>query len=224
MTAEEEAGLARRAVVHRALGDPLRLAIVDALVESDRTPGELREMTGADWNLLAFHLHRLEKAGVAQRRTSEGDGRRRYVRLRAGVLEDLRRAPSPPALRSPLFVCTHNSARSLFAAALWRRATNGAASSAGTDPAATVHPLAVAVAAAWGLDLADARPRGYDAVTLDPGVVVSVCDRAREAGVPFDAPRLHWSVPDPSGGSRATFEVAFADIAERVSRLAPAAA
>lgn len=197
--------------------------MVDALTASDRTPGELREFTGVDWNLLAFHLRTLEEAGVVERHVSEGDRRRRYVRLRAGVLERLDLRPAPGTVRRPLFVCTHNSARSQFAAALWRQRTRRRVASAGSSPAAAVHPLAVEVAADYGLDLSRARPRGYDAVRFDPDVVVSVCDRALEAGVPFDCPRLHWSVHDPVAGGRATFEAAFADIAERMSRLAEAA-
>jgi len=219
----EVTGIERRASLHRALGDPARLAIVDALALSDRTPGELRNATGAGWNLLAHHLAVLETAGLVERHRSEGDRRRRYVRLRAGLLDVL----APPArleVRRPLFVCTHNSARSQFAAALWRHRTGAAADSAGTVPADRVHPLAVAVAGEHGVDLTDARPRGYGEVTAEPGVVVSVCDRALEAHPPFDAPAVHWSVPDPAGKGKPAFRAAFADIAQRVDRLARAAA
>lgn len=223
MDPEAIPGVAGRAALHRALGEPARLAIVEALALSDRSAGELRRRTGLDWNLLAFHLRVLEGAGVIERRPSEGDRRRRYVRLRPGALEGIMPAPAPPPVSCPLFVCTANAARSPFAAALWKAATGGAAASAGSEPAASVHPLAVEVAAAYGVDLAGARPRGYDEVDGEPDLVVSVCDRAAEAGVPFPQPRLHWSVPDPTGGRR-SFETAFADIAARLARLAEAAA
>lgn len=212
-----------RAALHRALGDQARLRVVEAVALSDRTPGELRTLTGLEWNLLNFHLRTLEEAGVVERHGSQGDRRRRYVRLVAGALDRLMIAPRVRA-SAPLFVCTHNSARSPFAAARWEQRTGRPAGSAGRDPASAVHPLAVEVAAGYGLDLAGARPRGFDAVEEAPDVVVSVCDRAFETGVPFDAPRLHWSVPDPSAGNRDSFEAAFADIAERIDRLAGAGA
>ena len=55
-------------------------------------------------------------------------------------------------------------------------------------------------------------------------MVVSVCDRAREAGIPWVAPHLHWSVPDPAGGDRSSYERAYEDIERRVARLAGEAA
>lgn len=210
--------MAERAAGHHALSDPARIRIVDALSVSDRTPGELRDLIGADWNLLAFHLRVLQEAGVVGRRVSEGDRRRRYVTLRVNRLEDL--APAPvPQLRQPLFVCTQNSARSQFAAGLWRKVTGEAAESAGSRPADRVHPLAVETAAPYGVDLKRARPRGYGDVQRVPQVVVSVCDRALEAKPPFEVRTVHWSIPDPAGGDRALFEAAFADIARRVARL-----
>lgn len=75
-----------------------------------------------------------------------------------------------------------------------------------------------------GLDLSAARPRGYDEVSVTPGLVVSVCDRAREAGLPFDVTTLHWSVPDPAAGGIADFERAWRQISLRVERLAEAVA
>ena len=214
-----EVSLERRAAVHRALGEPHRLAIVDALGLSDRSPSELAALTGIGSNLVAFHLGVLEAAGVVERTPSEGDARRRYVRLHRDVLSAL-----APRMRleatEVLFVCSRNSARSQLAAALWERRTGRTAGSAGTEPADAVHPLAVAVAAAHGIDLGACRPRGYDEVDGVPDLVVAVCDRAREASPPFAAPVLHWSVPDPAGGVLADFEVAFRALEERVDRLA----
>lgn len=216
--------LQHRAATHRALGEPSRLAIVEALATSDLTAGELREATGLSSNLLAFHLRVLDEAGIVRRHHSEGDRRRRYVSLRGDVVAAALWLPAAPASRAPLFVCTHNSARSQFAAALWRKATGRRATSAGSDPAKAVHPLAVKVAARHGLDLRRVRPRGYDRVGREPDLIVSVCDRALEAGLPFSAARIHWSVPDPVDGDEAAFESVFDDVAARVTRLAAAAA
>ena len=210
--------LRRRATLHAALGEPHRLGVVDALRLSDRTPSELRASTGMSSNLLAFHLDALQEVGLVERRRSEGDARRRYVHLRSDVLRAVETTQEPLTGRM-LFVCTANSARSQLAAALWNNGARGQATSAGVSPAAHVHPLAVDVAAARGLDLSRARPRGYDEVQERPEVVVSVCDRAREGGLPWDAPRLHWSVPDPVGHGREAFEEAADELERRVARL-----
>ena len=208
----------RRAVMHHALGDPRRLTIVEALRLSDHTPKELQDLAGLGSNLLAFHLDVLEQAGIVERTRSEGDGRRRYVLLRPEGLASLWVQPHLRA-DAVLFVCTHNAARSQLAAALWHRATGRRAASAGTSPAAAVHPLAVETAQAHGLELAGV-PRGYDEVEDAPDLVVSVCDRAREAGAPFAVPTLHWSVPDPIGGGPVEFRRAYAHLAARVELLA----
>src|SRR5919106_6345349 len=148
----------RRVTVHQALADEHRLAIVDALWSSDCSPAELQGLTGLRSNLLAFHLDVLERAGLIARHPSQGDRRRRYLTLTRAAVPHVGPV-APLAARSVLFVCTHNAARSQFAAALWRQRTRRHAISAGTRPADRVHPHAVAVAADHGLDLSDARPR-----------------------------------------------------------------
>ena len=55
--------LEQRAAHHAALGDPIRLTIVDELSVSDRSPIELRRLVGIESNLLAHHLDVLEAAG-----------------------------------------------------------------------------------------------------------------------------------------------------------------
>jgi protein-tyrosine-phosphatase len=214
--------IGERARVHAALGDRHRLRIVDELLLSDRSFQELSRLVGLPGNAAAHHLGVLESAGLIERRVSEGDHRRRYVTLRQDRLAGLVAAPAARP-KAVLFVCTHNSARSQFAAALWRYRTGAVAESAGTDPAQRVHPKAVHAAQDLGLDLHDATPKGYDQLSIAPDLVVSVCDRAHESGLPFEAPSLHWSVPDPvrTGTARA-FQSAFADLGERVERLVSA--
>jgi protein-tyrosine-phosphatase/DNA-binding HxlR family transcriptional regulator len=218
----EPSSLECRARIHAALGDPARLAIVDALALGDASPGEIAHDLRLATNLVAHHVKVLTEAGLVTRGRSEGDRRRTYLRLRPETLAAL----APPALTCAgrvVFVCTHNSARSQFAAALWRRRTGGSADSAGVDPAPGVHPAAVRAAGRLGIDLQGSVPKGFEAVADEPGLVVSVCDRAREADIPFDAPALHWSVADPvADGRQAAFRVAFADILSRVERLASA--
>lgn len=212
-----------RAALHRALGDVTRLQIVDALLLSDRSPKQLGQVTGVPTNLLAFHLGVLEESGLVARTASQGDARRRYVTLVEHRLARLTAPrPLPTAAEHVLFVCTANSARSQLAARLWHARTGRPALSAGTTPAARVHPEAAAVAARRGLDLGRARPVGYHQVAVEPDLVVSVCDRAHESALPFRAPLLHWSVPDPVPGEQVDFEAAFDAIAARVDRLARA--
>lgn len=206
----------RRAEIHAALGDPARVAVVDALQSSDRSPKELSDLLDVAPSLLAFHLDALEHAGLIERVVSSGDRRRRYVRLRPDQLGLVTR--SVAQLTGPmLFVCTHNSARSQLAAAAWRTDRGGEASSAGTDPASTVHPGAIAAAARAGLDLTDARPRRLDDVPAD-ATLVTVCDLAHEQL--SHRPSWHWSIPDPAAdGTDAAFDRALDLIRTRISAL-----
>jgi ArsR family transcriptional regulator, arsenate/arsenite/antimonite-responsive transcriptional repressor / arsenate reductase (thioredoxin) len=209
----------QRAMAYAALGEPRRLLIVDELIRGDRTVSELAETVTMPGNLLAHHLDVLEKAGLIERRVSEGDHRRRYVTLRRSALP---RLPFERGGKYPLvaFVCTHNSARSQFAAALWEDRSGRSALSAGTHPSPSVHPGAVSVAAEFGIDLSDCRPKGYDRLSPDLDLLVSVCDRAREAEIPIVAEHIHWSVPDPvHEGTASAFRRAFAEITERVDHM-----
>jgi protein-tyrosine-phosphatase len=214
--------LEQRARVFRALGDETRLRIVDALFLNDITPAELVREIGAPSNLIAHHLAVLEEAGLLLRHTSEGDRRRRYLSLVPGALRFLPPHNSITA-RSVLFVCTHNSARSQFAEAALRARSDLTVQSAGTTPAHRLSPKAVSAAAAMGLALENAHPKPYDQVQGTPDLVISVCDRAREASNPFDARRLHWSVPDPITANRIDgFRDAFAVINDRIDDLVDA--
>ena len=111
-----------RASLHAALGDPVRLGIVEDLASSDRSPTELAEAFGLASNLLAHHLDVLENVGLIDRFVSAGDRRRRYVRLVREPLADLGLVTARAA-GSVLFVCSHNSARSQLAAGLYQART-----------------------------------------------------------------------------------------------------
>lgn len=210
-----------RAERHAALGDPVRLAIVDELSVSDRAPVELRRLVDLESNLLAHHLDVLSKAGLVERTRSSGDGRRRYVRLRHHAIDEL--VPRRSLSASPaLFVCSANSARSQLAAALWTSLTGAPADSAGTHPAARVHPAAIDAAKRAGLDLSKATPRALGPDRSLPPVVVTVCDRAHEELAP-DGSWVHWSVTDPvSQGGDGAFDAAVDDLRHRIrSAVAP---
>jgi protein-tyrosine-phosphatase/DNA-binding HxlR family transcriptional regulator len=211
-----------RARVHAALGDPARLAIVDALTLGDASPGEVGQALGMPTNLVAHHLKVLQDAGLIVRTRSEGDRRRTYLRLQPEVLASL----TPPSLQAAervVFVCTHNSARSQLAAALWRDRVGGPVASAGTKPAARVHPRAIKVAHRHGLELDPTGTSDVSEVVHDGDLLIAVCDNAHEDLTGPVRPRLHWSVPDPVRiGTDAAFEAAYTDIAGRIDRIAPA--
>lgn len=241
MNSEWLDAVGERARVHAALGEPARLAIVDRLLLGDASPGELGRELGLASNLLAHHVKLLDRAGVIERSRSEGDHRRTYLRLRPATLAGI---GSLGVLRAPrvVFVCTHNSARSQLAVALWKRRSGVPAASAGTHPARRVHPLAVAAASEHGLSLSRVRTRHVREVLRPDDLVVAVCDNAHEhldehlagdaAGHPTErgagpagpaVDRLHWSVPDPArAGTDDAFDRAFRDLADRVDRLVPA--
>ena len=204
---------------HAALADMARLRITDILLAGDASPSELAALLGMPSNLLAHHLNVLDQAGLITRRRSEGDRRRTYLQLVPGALDSL----TPPTARAALrvlFVCTANSARSHMAAALWRRASNVPAVSAGTRPAAAIDPGAIAAAERHRLPLPRLRPRHISDVRQEGDLVVTVCDLAHEEL--GEAAAVHWSIPDPvPAGDPVSFDAALTQLADRVGRLAP---
>lgn len=211
-----------RAKRHAALGEPARLAIVERLLLSDASPTELGRGLGISSNLLAHHLGLLDQAGLVTRARSESDHRRTYVRLNHRALADLVPAGAREAGRV-VFVCTANSARSPLAEALWSARSRVPAASAGTEPAARVHPGAVEAARRHGLTLAGSRTRHVDQVLRPGDLVVAVCDHAHEHPGTRAGTWLHWAVPDPAPvGTEEAFDAAVAELTDRIERLAPA--
>ena len=124
-----------------------------------------------------------------------------------------------------LFVCTGNSARSQMAEAVLNRKGGGRykAESAGSNPAARVHPLAVEVLREAGLEWSGHQPRGLDGLERERwDLVVTVCDHAREACPVFPGglPVEHWGLPDPAAveGDEATRRAAFVEALGLIDR------
>ena len=219
MNADLTAEVRRRAAVHAALSEPSRLAIIDVLTLGDASPSELADLLGLPSNLLAHHLKVLEGQRLVTRSRSEGDRRRTYLHLTPGALDSLLLRLTRAAPRV-LFVCTANSARSVLAASLWRRASAVPAASAGTHPAEHIASGAIAAAARHHLPLQRRRPRHLSDIHAPGDLVITVCDNAHEdLPIPVD---LHWSIPDPvRNGTDAAFDAAFDDLARRIGNLAP---
>jgi arsenate reductase len=102
-----------------------------------------------------------------------------------------------------LILCTGNSCRSQMAEGLVNHILSAEweARSAGTRPAARVHPLAVEAMAEVGIDISTGVPEAADRY-LDEGwdLVVTVCDSAKESCPSFPRPveRAHISFDDPA--------------------------
>ena len=127
-----------------------------------------------------------------------------------------------------LFICTHNSARSIMAEGLMNSAGRGnfVAYSAGSQPGGTVHPLALATLDRMHLPTDGYRSKNWsefataDAPQMD--FVFTVCDNAAGEvcpvwpGQPLTA---HWGVPGPSAvGNDAQRAKAFWDVAMMLKR------
>ncbi|RZS57869.1 arsenate reductase ArsC [Sphaerotilus mobilis] len=123
-----------------------------------------------------------------------------------------------------LFVCTHNSARSIMAEGLLNGLGRGRfqAWSAGSQPAGRVHPLALQTLRELGLPVDGYRSKDWNEFA-QPGApafdfVFTVCDNAAGEvcpvwpGQPMTA---HWGVADPSAfdGSEAQQAKVFWDTA-----------
>jgi arsenate reductase (thioredoxin) len=102
-----------------------------------------------------------------------------------------------------LVLCTGNSCRSQMAEGFVNHLLAGRwqACSAGTAPAARVHPLAVRAMAEAGVDISAGRPEHVNVYLDEPwDLVVTVCDSARETCPTFPraVPKLHLSFFDPA--------------------------
>lgn len=214
--------LARRAEVLRALGDEGRLRIVDLLCDRDLSPAHLSEALGMPGNLLAHHLNVLVAGGVVRRSHSGGDRRRTYVQLLPAALDGLLPGAAAFEARRVVFVCTHNSARSVMADAAWREVSDVPSTSAGTDPADAVNPRALTALRSHGLAAPATSPQRIDDVLRPDDVIVSVCDAVNEQLDTRPHRQLHWSIADPAtADTDDAFATALSEIEARVRRLAP---
>lgn len=135
-------------------------------------------------------------------------------------------ASTRPHLPWVLVVCTGNSARSILAEALLRRASRGRfeVASAGTHPS-SVHPLTVRALELAGIDASGLRSKAVSDVLDRPyDVVVTVCDQARETCpfIPGARAYVHRSFADPSAvdGSEQERLAAFVRTRDEIARWA----
>lgn len=216
------ASLDERAQALAALGDPTRLAAMEMLLDSDLSPDALATSLGIPGNLLAHHLKVLQSAGLIRRVHSKNDRRRTYVQAVDGALAGLLPSTSTTEVPRVVFVCTHNSARSVLAEAIWQDMSDVPSASAGTHPAERINPGARQAARRHGLTISSKEPRLIDDVLSDSDLVISVCDSVNEELGPMDNTHLHWSIPDPATeGTDEAFDSAVDELRERITQLAP---
>jgi arsenate reductase (thioredoxin) len=131
-----------------------------------------------------------------------------------------------------LFLCTGNSARSIFAESILRKDGAGRfnAFSAGSRPKGRINPLALKVLDAYGYPTDGFRSKGWDefarlgAPELD--FVFTVCDAAAGEACPVwpgQPMTAHWGIEDPAAvegtdiEKERAFNLAFRHLRNRIS-------
>ena len=211
------------------LGHPDRLAVfrlLNRFAPRGARPTEIAAALNLKPNTLSHHLADLTAARLI---TVTRQGRSLYYavnldvtealiaylaldigRARPDLLSPLLALPKEPAMRDTdfdvLFICSGNSARSIFAEVLLRDLGQGKfqAFSAGTRPNSELNPFALDVLARNGHDVSGLRSKHIsefqqaDSITMD--FVFTVCDAAAaEECPPWPGQPItgHWGLPDP---------------------------
>ena len=116
-----------------------------------------------------------------------------------------------PAPLNVLFLCTHNSARSILAEALLNHLGQGhfRAYSAGSSPRENQqpNPLGLQVLQEAGIATVGLRSKNWDEFAIQTAphmdLVITVCDNAAGEVCPYwpgQPATAHWGYPDPSAG------------------------
>lgn len=227
------------------LGHPQRLALFRLLMRRypDRVPAtELAQALGIKANTLSTYVNALMQAGlITQERV--GTSLRYAIDMEATratfdylLLDCCRGRPEicMPFLKpegpgdclmtdhkyNVLFICTGNSARSIFAECILRDLAGDRfeVHSAGTRPRSELNPFALEVLAQKGHDISLLRSKNIseftqaDAPVLD--FVFTVCNQAANEECPAwsgQSISAHWGMPDPVSiaGSDAEKSLAF---------------
>ncbi|MDA0188184.1 MAG: helix-turn-helix domain-containing protein, partial [Proteobacteria bacterium] len=214
------------------LGHPLRLDVLRLLIRRhpDLLPaGEIAAVLALKPNTLSAYLADLLQSGLITR-TRSGTSLRYGADLAGinamtaalwidcclgrpdlcpptAIMDNFGDIPMTPDRQyRVLFICTGNSARSIFAESILRKIAGDRFDvfSAGTKPQSELNPLAVKMLQSKGYDIDSLRSKnvaefqGPDAPAFH--FVFTVCDRAaNEACPPWPGQPMsaHWSTPDP---------------------------
>ena len=240
------------AAAFAALGHPSRLAIFRLLARrapGDAPAGEIADALGIARNVMSAHLATLSRAGLIHGARAGKQIRYRIDISRTGALIDylaLDCCRGRPEICAPLtaavitrprsqetdmaeprpfnvlFICSGNSARSIFAEAIMNaeRGNRFRAHSAGTKPFSELNPYAVGQLETLGHDVSGLRAKNVsefqapEAPKMD--FVFTVCDQAaNEECPPWPGQPItgHWGIPDPvkATGTDAEKTLAFAE-------------
>lgn len=122
---------------------------------------------------------------------------------------------------SVLFVCVHNAGRSQMAAAFLTHLAGDAIEvrSAGSAPAATVNPAAVAAMTEVGIDLAGQSPKILTADAVEASTVVVTMGCGDTCPVFPGTDYRDWALDDPAGRGLEAVRVIRDEIRTRVEEL-----
>ena len=135
----------------------------------------------------------------------------------------------PDPIRNVLFLCTHNSARSVMAEALLNAQGKGRyrAFSAGSHPSGRINPFVERLLVSMNFPTEGMRSKDWDEFAK-PGApvmdfVFTVCDQAAGESCPVwpgQPVTAHWGFPDPSSfeGSDAEKAAFTADVFRMIER------
>jgi arsenate reductase len=118
-----------------------------------------------------------------------------------------------------LFACVHNAGRSQIAAALFNRYADpgkARAISAGTQPAASVHPEVVVTMHGRGIDLSGAVPQQLTSQLAATASWLITMGCGDECPVVPGVRRDDWPIADPKGQPASIVDAIIADIDGRV--------
>ena len=121
-----------------------------------------------------------------------------------------------------LFACVHNAGRSQIAAALFNKyadPSQARAISAGTQPAARVHPEVVAAMKQRGIDVSNATPRQLTPELASQSNWLITMGCGDECPVVPGVKRDDWPIQDPKGQDRNTVDRIIDDIDRCVRHL-----
>jgi arsenate reductase len=125
-------------------------------------------------------------------------------------------------MKTVIFACVHNAGRSQMAAAFFNQfadPSRARARSAGTQPAAHVHPEVVAAMREVGIDLSGAQPRLLTDELAAGAQLLITMGCGESCPVVPSWRRQDWNLPDPKGQPIERVRTIRDEIRDRVGRL-----
>jgi arsenate reductase (thioredoxin) len=125
-------------------------------------------------------------------------------------------------MRTFIFACIHNAGRSQMSAAFFNQLADPELArgiSAGTQPAAHVHPVVVDAMREVGIDLSNAKPQKLIAELVQNAEMLVTMGCGDECPYVPGLRRDDWPLPDPKGQGIETVRQTRDEIKQRVLQL-----